>query len=119
MQHPDVKLTLHPDVKIAIDEQGVVPIISTLPSRCYWSGTARMSSNHVLDRLLTMLAATCEGECNGGETYCGRNGCGAGKCCASGWKVLCCRGDCPSDSMTQAFERVMRESEKQKHFEMK
>ncbi len=62
--------------------------------------------------------ATCEGECDSGETYCGRNGCGDGKCCASGWKVLCCKGDCPKDSLAQAFERVLADAHQAQHPEV-
>lgn len=90
------------DLKIIVEDHGIVPSVTTLPDGCYWSGTA----------------PTCEGECNIGETYCGRSGCGDGKCCASGWKVLCCKGNCPNDSLVQAFERVMADAHQAQHPEI-
>ncbi|KAI0327667.1 hypothetical protein GY45DRAFT_1327315 [Cubamyces sp. BRFM 1775] len=42
---------------------------------CFWSGTAPF----------------CAGSCPVGYTECGRDSCGDGACCWTGYKVYCCR----------------------------
>ena len=56
---------------------------SLTQQNCYWSGTAPF----------------CAGGCSVGESTCGYNPCGDGKCCATGVKAYCCTGACPDSKL--------------------